>query len=114
MWWLAIFYAVFTPIAYFSIPGDASVSEENKALRKKIDIVGAVMVTAGFLIFVFGLTQSESASKKWATPYVIVCIVLGVLLVISFVCWEAYVENPLMPLKIWRYPQFAQVRFFNK
>lgn len=60
---------------------------------KRIDWLGAFSVTAGLVLIVFVLSQGELAPRKWATPYIIALIILGVLLLVLFVIWQQYLEK---------------------
>ena len=62
------------------------------------------------------LTQIPSsvgpdAPQGWRTPYVIVFIILGLLMIAAFVWWEGRFPHPLMPMKIWRDKEFSLVRW---
>lgn len=60
---------------------------------KRIDWLGAFSVTAGLVLIVFVLSQGEVAPKKWATPYIIALLILGVLLLVLFILWQRYLEK---------------------
>ena len=55
---------------------------------------------------------SSDAPKGWATWYIIFCFVISIALIALFI----WVENrrgaqAMMPLKIWKYPEFGLVMF---
>jgi hypothetical protein len=54
-------------------------------------------------------SDAENAPNKWKTWWIIFCIVLGLLLIVLFVFVESRVASPLMPLSIWRVPQFGKL-----
>jgi hypothetical protein len=80
-------------------------------IDKRIDWLGAILVTSGLVLIVFVLGQGEVAAQQWATPcmsgscYIIHCIplmlfadiiallIIGVFLVTAFVFWERYLEK---------------------
>ncbi|KAK7040362.1 hypothetical protein VNI00_009832 [Paramarasmius palmivorus] len=89
---------------------------------KRVDWIGAILVTSGLVLIVFVLAQGEIAPQRWKTPYIIVFLVIGVLFVILFLLWQHHLEMaqtdggirstfplsrwlptppPLMPLSLW-------------
>jgi hypothetical protein len=53
--------------------------------------------------------DASNAPDGWKTWWIILCLVLGVALCALFVFVESRVPNPLMPLSIWRVPQFGKL-----
>ncbi|KAK7205480.1 major facilitator superfamily-domain-containing protein [Myxozyma melibiosi] len=76
-------------------------------LLRKLDLAGAGLSIAGLTCIVFALSESSAASNGWATPYIIVLLIVGVLICVVFVYWENFVDEPLMPMYIWKFPGFA-------
>ncbi|KAL3463287.1 major facilitator superfamily-domain-containing protein [Aspergillus heterothallicus] len=76
---------------------------------RRFDLVGAVLVTAGVSALSAGLTLTGTAPQGWGTPYVIVLIVGGVILLGVFIFWQSIYKFPLMPLYIWRDRNFSLV-----
>ncbi|KAK9319330.1 major facilitator superfamily domain-containing protein [Lipomyces orientalis] len=101
-------YTVFAVLVWFLVPDDSltdwTTMKHNLA---KLDYFGALLATSGLVMFVFAVTQSGATSKGWAEPYVIALLIVGVVTFASFIFWESKVKNPLMPLRIWRFPGFA-------
>src|SRR6516165_629895 len=64
----------------------------------KIDWPGTVLVVAGLVSLVYGL--SEADTKGWGAPTTIVLLVAGVVLLAAFVLVEMRVAHPLLPLRI--------------
>ncbi len=56
--------------------------------------------------------MAGDASDGWRTPYVIVMLLLGVLLIGAFIYWEHIFSRPLMPLFIWKDKNFCLVRVY--
>jgi EmrB/QacA subfamily drug resistance transporter len=63
-----------------------------------IDWPGTVLVVAGLVSVVYGL--SEADTKSWSAPETIVLLVAGVVLLAAFVLVERRVAHPLLPLRI--------------
>lgn len=49
------------------------------------------------------------APHGWRTPFVIILLVLGVLLIAVFLWWESIFQFPLMPLRVWRDRNFSLI-----
>lgn len=72
-------------------------SERNPA---RLDIPGALCATLGLFGLVYGLSRAGDAQHGWDDPITLVTLILGVVLLISFVLVERRVANPLLPLRI--------------
>ncbi len=64
----------------------------------RLDLPGTVLVVAGLVAFVYGL--SEADTKGWGAPLTIGLLVGGVILLALFVLTERRVAHPLLPLRI--------------
>lgn len=53
------------------------------------------------------------APQGWKTPYVIVLLVLGILLIGAFIYWQSVYSTPLMPLYVWRDRNFSLVSSYH-
>ena len=101
----AIMTVCFVVAVYFFVPNDA----RTVTRREPIDWFGALLVSAGLCSFCFALTDAETSPNGWATSYIIVALILGVVCIGLFIWLQARLKYPLMPLTIWRYPQFPRV-----
>ncbi|KAK6902850.1 efflux protein [Kwoniella mangroviensis CBS 10435] len=95
---LAFFISV---VALFTIPSDVPHSDD-----KRIDWIGAALVTVGLILLQFTISAGQTAPHGWKTGYIIALLIIGFLLVVSFFLWERYIINetsrpPLMRLKLW-------------
>jgi len=63
-----------------------------------IDWPGTVLVVAGLVAIVYGL--SEADTKGWRAPTTVALLVAGVVLLAAFVLVERRVAHPLLPLRI--------------
>ena len=73
--------------------------------NKYIDIPGAVLATLGLGALVFGLLESNTFGLLH--PLVLGCILIGVLLLISFLFVERRSLAPMIPLKLFRSRTFT-------
>src|SRR5215467_3269881 len=64
----------------------------------QIDWPGTVLVVAGLVSVVYGL--SEADTKGWGAPTTVTLLIAGVVLLAAFVLVERRVQHPLLPLPI--------------
>jgi EmrB/QacA subfamily drug resistance transporter len=64
----------------------------------RIDWAGTVLVAAGLVSVVYGLSEADTAG--WGAPVTIALLVAGVVLLAAFVVVEQRVAHPLLPLRI--------------
>ena len=74
--------------------------ESRPKTRPRLDVPGAVTVTLGLLVIVFGLTTAGETS--WSTPRAWGPMLLGVALLAVFVVIETRVPEPLIPVALLR------------
>jgi hypothetical protein len=53
------------------------------------------------------MMHSDAPSNGWQTPYVIACLILSTIMIAAFTVCEGHVENPIMPLGLFKAPTFA-------
>jgi MFS family permease len=71
----------------------------------KMDYLGALTITAGLVLVVFAITQSAHAPSGWRTPYIDICLILGVLFLLAAVRIETnFAADPLLPASIFTTP----------
>ncbi|KAJ7738341.1 MFS general substrate transporter [Mycena metata] len=75
---------------------------------KRVDWLGAFLVTAGLVLLVFVLGQGSLATNGWKTGYIIALLIVSILLLGLFVLWQHHLEKntgtkrpPLMKLSLW-------------
>lgn len=117
MWILGMFETCIAVIASFVIPKDV----KRAGPGNTIDWAGAILVTSGLILFCFGLMytpsvyivyvhrDAENAPDGWKTWWIIFSIVMGLALLVLFVFVESRITSPLMPLSIWKVPQFGRL-----
>lgn len=74
-------------------------SKVEKA-RRKLDLPGAISVTAGLMVLVYGLVRA--ADNGWMSWETFGYLGLAVALLVGFVINEMRVKQPLMPLRIFK------------
>ncbi len=68
--------------------------------RMRLDIAGAVTVTAALMLAVYAIVGANGAG--WASPRTLGLLAAAALLFAIFLAIEARVEQPLMPLRLFR------------
>ncbi|KAF9456822.1 major facilitator superfamily domain-containing protein [Collybia nuda] len=116
--WRSPFYLECGMTVLCFIGGLISIDKDlpSTEIDRRVDWIGALLVTAGLVLIVFVLGQGELAPQRWATPYIIAILIIGVLFVIIFIWWQWYLEKiqntssapyslwtppPLMKLSLW-------------
>jgi len=84
------------------IDRDMSTTEKDA----RVDWIGAVLVTSGLVLITFVLGQGPLATDGFRTPYIIALLIVGVIIILSFIGWEHYLVQrtampPLMRLELW-------------
>ena len=81
------------------------VPESRSTAAKRVDWLGAAVVTLGLGGLVYGLV--ESARLGWRDPLVVGPLILGGVCLISFSFVEARVAEPMVPLQLFRSRPFS-------
>ncbi len=66
--------------------------------RPRLDVPGAVLVSGGLFLLVFGFSNAES--EGWGSPLTWGMLVGSGVLLIAFVLWQRVAKHPLLPLSI--------------
>ncbi|MFC9594252.1 MFS transporter [Streptomyces sp. NPDC056944] len=74
--------------------------ESRTATGRRLDLPGAVLVTAGLATLAYGIVQTEESG--WGDPATLLTLLGGLALLGVFVTVEARTAAPLMPLKLFR------------
>ncbi|RDW74840.1 MFS multidrug transporter-like protein [Coleophoma cylindrospora] len=73
--------------------------------KPRLDILGAGLSTGGLILLSFVL--SSGGVYGWSKAFIIVLLVTSVALLGLFTWVEKKVQNPIMPLSLWKIPNFA-------
>jgi EmrB/QacA subfamily drug resistance transporter len=82
-------------LSFFLLAAD----REERASRR-LDVWGAVTVTAGLFLLVYGLTRAEEAG--FGSPLTLAAVSLALILLCAFLFVERGVADPLVPLRVFR------------
>ena len=109
-WTLCVIYSIFTIITWWTVPMDDAHQLKGRLdfeTLRKFDFLGALLAVAGIAMFVASLTLANDAPQGWKTSYVIALLVIGFVLIATFIWWQSVFKYPLVPLHIWRDRNFA-------
>ncbi len=89
-------------IAAFSAPRLLKESDTHRGVA--LDLPGAITGTLGLVSLVYGIshagTVSATGQTQWTAPETVISIVLGLILLGTFITIERRIKNPLLPLRI--------------
>ncbi|MFF8810365.1 MFS transporter [Streptomyces omiyaensis] len=74
--------------------------EGRAAAGRRLDLPGAVLVTAGLATLAYGIVQTETAG--WTSAATLLPLLAGLALLVCFVAVQRRTEEPLVPLGIFR------------
>jgi EmrB/QacA subfamily drug resistance transporter len=99
--WEWIFF-INVPVGALVLALAPRIVRESRApgIGRNFDVIGASSVTAGIALLVYAI--SKAPVDGWSNVTTIVLLIAAAALIVFFVIWEARVENPLMPLSIFR------------
>ena len=87
------------PIGLFVLLLAPRVLGETQTQSGRLDLPGALSATAGMTLLVYGLIHASGA-HGWGSPGTVIPLVLGGLLLVTFVVIESRSAHALMPLDI--------------
>jgi EmrB/QacA subfamily drug resistance transporter len=100
--WRWIFF-INGPIALLAITGAVLTIPKHLApveRRPRLDIPGALTVTAGLALVIFGLGEAQSTS--WTSKPTLIGLTLAPILIAAFVVIEHHTAEPLLPFALLR------------
>src|SRR5579859_6891171 len=117
---IAIMTALFSALSFVYIPPDPPRDPARR--NERVDWAGAVLVTCGLVGVCYALrsacprcctdnSDADNAPNGWRAWYIIFSLLLGCLFLAAFILLESRVQSPLMPLSIWKVPQFGRLMF---
>ncbi len=101
-WWGSVFL-VNVPVTIVGIAaGLVLVPTSRRPGAPRLDAVGAALSVSGMATLLFGVI--EGPDLGWFDPLVVAALVVGVVVVASFVGWELHTPAPMFDVRVFRYP----------
>ncbi|MFI1201563.1 MFS transporter [Streptomyces sp. BHT-5-2] len=89
------------PVGALVLAGAALwLTESRQGAARRLDVPGALLVTAGLGLVAYGIVQTET--HGWGSASALLPLAAGLLVVAVFVAVEARAKAPLMPLGLFR------------
>ncbi|THU81079.1 MFS general substrate transporter, partial [Dendrothele bispora CBS 962.96] len=67
--------------------------QPSTEVDRRVDWIGGFIVTVALVLIIFVLSQGEVAPNKWATPYIIALLIVGVIVLLLFLFWQYHLER---------------------
>ncbi|KAK7037594.1 hypothetical protein VNI00_011086 [Paramarasmius palmivorus] len=112
--WVFYSFAMISAIIFVGVavltpsPRRRHVSAIEKAKRfRRLDLVGVTILTAGLILFIFGVTTGSV--NGWNTARCLAPLIISIFLITGFFFWEARLPEDMaaIPPNVWKYPNFA-------
>lgn len=106
--WRGVFFIAipFAAVSLFALYRYVPESRDEEA-AKELDWIGSALVTLGMFGIVFGAIQIGNDRTGENTPLFLGSLVLGMILLVAFVWWEARTDHPMVPLNLFKSRTFA-------
>lgn len=105
--WRYLFIIVI-PFALFSILfGYKHLINVSEVTKPKIDVISLVFSTLGFGGIVYGFSSVGESANGFTSANVLSAMIVGVVGVILFVLRQLKLEEPVMDLRVFRYPMYT-------
>lgn len=93
-WLGSIVLGIIAAVSFITIPRDYG----DKRQEIRMDWWGAATIVPGLLLVVYAITDSSHAPQGWASPQILVTLILGVVFLVAAWYVESRVSaNPLLP-----------------
>lgn len=79
----------------------------SEITKPKVDVFSILLSTVGFGGIVFGFSSAGSEDNNFLSPIVYLPILIGAISLFIFTMRQLRLEEPLMDLKVFRYPMFT-------
>lgn len=99
--WRSVF-AVSVVVGAAVLAGVRSVLPAGRRRPRPLDIPGAVLVSMGIGLVVYGV--SEGSEAGWGSAQVLLSLAPAVIVLAGFVVWEKGRTEPLLPMSVFRSP----------
>ncbi|KAG0239362.1 hypothetical protein BGW41_007776 [Actinomortierella wolfii] len=101
----AIVSAILVGVGIVAIPFSVEDEATDKEERRKLDIGGAFLVTAGVICVIYYITSAEV--EGWGSPKTLPILAAGVVMLAGFLWLESRLSYAIMPFHIWKHRAFS-------
>lgn len=109
--WRYLFITVI-PFALFSIGfGYKYLVNVSEVTKPKIDVLSIVFSSIGFGATVYGFSSAGESPEGFLNPTVLGIIIVGILGIVLFVLRQLKLEEPVMDLRVFKYPMYTHAVF---
>lgn len=105
--WHYIFWLSLPFLVFGLIVGIKYLENVTEPTRPRIDLLSVALSTIGFGGVVFGFSKAGEGSEGWTSPVVIASIAVGTFALVLFVLRQLFMREPMMNLRVFRYPMFV-------
>ncbi|KAF9987382.1 hypothetical protein BGZ75_000692 [Mortierella antarctica] len=91
-----------TILGFLVIPAEKG---QGRVADRRLDVFGMGSFTAGIVLVIYYLSEGPAAG--WASAKALAPLIVGIVLLITFVVIEFKIDYPIMPLHIWRSRRFV-------
>jgi EmrB/QacA subfamily drug resistance transporter len=102
--WHWIFW-INVPIGVTAVLLGLRLLPESYGAQERLDLIGVGLVTAGVVALVWALSRANQVG--WSSAEVVSTLAAGTVLLIAFASWETMVPQPMVPLRLFKLPEFA-------
>ncbi|KAF3046268.1 hypothetical protein E8E11_000634 [Didymella keratinophila] len=96
---------VLTVIFYHPPPRVNSMGMSRKQVLAEIDYIGGFLSVGGMILFMAGM-QWGGYQYPWSSAHVLAPLVLGAVMIVAFVLWEAkWAKHPMFPKRLRQEPR---------
>jgi EmrB/QacA subfamily drug resistance transporter len=93
------------PLGLVLIPLALRQLDESRGPFGSVDLRGLVLVSVGLFGIVWGLVRGNSLG--WSSPEIVGSLLVGAVVLATFVWWELRAEHPMLPMRFFRNRTFA-------
>ena len=104
-WWGSVFL-MNIPIGLVVLAaGYVLVPESRDPVRRKLDVVGAILSTAALSLLIYAII--EAPERGWVDPLVVGGFAAAVVLGAAFVLYELRMDQPMLDIRLFRNPRLS-------
>ncbi|MEC0184149.1 DHA2 family efflux MFS transporter permease subunit [Paenibacillus peoriae] len=105
--WHWIFWISLPFLVFSLIFGIFFMQNVSKITKPKIDILSILLSSIGFGGVVFGFSKSGEGGEGWASPVVLLPVIIGLIALILFSMRQLKMKQPMLNLRVFKYPMFV-------